>query len=348
MESQIQIGDQLIGKGKPCLIIAEIGQAHDGSLGSAHAYIDAVAKAGADAVKFQTHIASEESTPSEPWRVNFSYQDLTRYDYWKRMEFSEEQWFGLYDHARSAGLIFLSSPFSIAAVELLAKIKIPAWKISSGEVNNLPLLACVASTRKPVLLSTGMSDWGEIDEAIKFFHSQGVAYGVFQCTTSYPTPPESLGLNVIQELRERYHCPVGLSDHSGTIFSGLASVALGANMLEVHLTFSRKAFGPDVSSSITCEELEELIQGIRFIEKSIAIPVNKNQEAIEKADLRRMFGKSMVAVKQITVGTILSADLVTFKKPGGGISPSSMNDMIGRSLNKTVEIDQLIREEDLD
>jgi N,N'-diacetyllegionaminate synthase len=146
----------------PCLIIGEVAQMHDGSLGTAHAYIDAVAGAGADGVKFQTHIAAAESTPGEPWRVKFSPQDSTRYQYWKRMEFSEEQWRGLAEHARDRGLIFLSSAFSAEAVELLERLGMAAWKVGAGEVSNLPLIERMARTGRPVLLSSGMSGWADV------------------------------------------------------------------------------------------------------------------------------------------------------------------------------------------
>ena len=140
-----------------CMIVAEVAQAHDGSLGSAHAFIDAIANAGADAVKFQTHIAAAESTPAEPWRVKFSYQDATRYDYWKRMEFTEAQWLGLKNHAEERKLLFLSSPFSMEAVELLQRIGIRAWKIASGELTNVPMLGRIVESGLPIILSSGMS-----------------------------------------------------------------------------------------------------------------------------------------------------------------------------------------------
>src|SRR5436190_8788137 len=141
------------------LVIAEVGQTHDGSLGLAHAFVDAVADAGADAVKFQTHIAAAESSPGEPWRVRFSYEDDSRYAYWQRMEFDEDGWRGLRAHAHDRGIAFLSSPFSLEAVELLERVGVPGWKIGSGEVSNAPLLDRVAAGGLPVLLSTGMSPW---------------------------------------------------------------------------------------------------------------------------------------------------------------------------------------------
>jgi N,N'-diacetyllegionaminate synthase len=200
-----------------CLIIGEVALTHDGSLGLAHAFVDAIADAGADAVKFQTHIAAAESTPSEPFRVKFSRQDQTRYDYWKRMEFTAEGWRGLAEHARERGILFLSSPFSVQAVDLLERIGMPLWKIASGETSNTTLLDRILDTGKPVLLSTGMSAVEEIDRAVARVRARHADLGVFQCTTAYPCPPEKIGLNLIPFYRERYGCWVGLSDHSATI-----------------------------------------------------------------------------------------------------------------------------------
>src|SRR3954454_2663191 len=152
--AQFAIGPHRVGPGCPVLVVAEVAQAHDGSLGTAHAYIDAVARSGAQAIKFQTHIAEAESTPGEQFRVKFSPQDATRYDYWMRMEFTPDQWRGLADHARAAGLLFLSSPFSIQAVELLESLDVPAWKVGAGEIASLPMIDCMAATKKPVLLSS--------------------------------------------------------------------------------------------------------------------------------------------------------------------------------------------------
>src|SRR4030088_2618590 len=186
--SSFPIGSHSVGGGKRCFIIAEVAQAHDGSLGAAHAYIDAIAKAGADAVKFQTHIAAAESTPSEPWRVPFSFQDESRYAYWRRMEFTEDQWLGLKRHAEEKGIEFLSSPFSIEAAKMLRRIGVRAWKVASGEVTNPYLFRYVMDTRLPILLSTGMSTIQEIDTAVAQVQSAGIEIAVMQCTSMYPCP----------------------------------------------------------------------------------------------------------------------------------------------------------------
>ena len=197
MSMHFKIGNKEIGEGKPCFIMAEVAQAHDGSLGTAHAFIDAVAATGADAIKFQTHIAAAESTPDEPWRIKFSKQDATRYDYWKRMEFTEDQWQDLKQHADECGLIFLSSPFSLEAVDLLTRINIAAWKIPSGEITSTPILDQMISTGLPMILSTGMSPLDEIDNVVNRIQKQNVPLLVLQCTTAYPCPPEKIGLNMI-------------------------------------------------------------------------------------------------------------------------------------------------------
>ena len=331
-----------------CLVIGEVAQAHDGSLGMAHAYVDAIAQAGADAVKFQTHIAAAESTPSEPWRVPFSRQDATRYDYWRRMEFTEEQWIGLKRHAEDKGLWFLSSPFSIEAVDLLERIGVAAWKVASGETSNTPLFERLQASPLPVLLSTGMSSFSEIDVAVAALRRDGRALCVMQCTSAYPCPPEKVGLNVLEALRSRYRCPVGLSDHSGTIFAGLAATVLGISALEIHVTMSREMFGPDVPASVTTEELRTLVAGVRFVEQALAHPVDKDRLAGESADLRRLFNKSVVAAADLAAGTVLEAGHLALKKPGTGIPADRLRTLFGRRLTRSVARDTLLSEADLE
>jgi N,N'-diacetyllegionaminate synthase len=336
-----------LGSGR-CLIIGEVALSHDGSLGLAHAFVDAIANAGADAVKFQTHIAAAESTPSEPFRVTFSRQDGTRYDYWKRMEFTEEQWRGLAEHARERGMIFLSSPFSVQAVELLDRVGMPLWKIASGETSNTMLLDRILDTRTPVLLSTGMSPIAEIDAAVARVRARKVDVGVFQCTTAYPCPAEKIGLNLIPFYRERYGCWVGLSDHSATIYPGLAGAALGMDMLEVHVALSREMFGPDVIASVTTTELRQLVDGVRVIERMRANPIDKNASALETAALRKLFTRSIVANADLPAGTVITRDHVAIKKPGTGLPPDRLEDIIGRRLARPVAVDQLLAVEDIE
>ncbi len=338
---------KIFEKGR-CLVIAEVAQAHDGSLGTAHAFIEAIARTGADAVKFQTHIAQAESSPDESWRVKFSYQDASRYDYWKRMEFTEEQWHGLKRHAGERGLKFISSPFSIEAVELLIQVGMDAWKVASGEVSNPPLFERMAATGLPILMSTGVSSLGEIDAAVERVNGYGLPLCVLQCTSTYPCPPEMVGLNMVPFFRERYGCAVGLSDHSGKIYPGLAAATLGIEVLEVHVTLSREMFGPDVTSSVTTEELCQLVEGIRFIEKAKANPVDKDCIAQELSTTRELFGKGVVVREDLPAGTVLKEEHLTVRKPGTGIPASRFYQVVGLRLRRSVKADERLQQEDLE
>ena len=331
-----------------CLVVAEVAQAHDGSLGMAHAFVDAIADAGADAVKFQTHIAKAESTIREPWRVKFSKQDATRYDYWKRMEFTEEQWQGLKDHATQRKLLFLSSPFSLEAVDLLTRVGVAAWKIASGEVGNPQLFEKVSGTGLPIFLSTGMSPLDEIDRAVATIQRHGSPLTVMQCTSMYPCPPEKIGLNLIPFFRDRYGCAVGLSDHSGKIYPGLAAVTMGIEVLEVHVTLSRQMFGPDVPVSLTTEELRQVVEGTRFLTAVISNPVDKDAVANDAADLRSIFGQSVVARQDLPAGTVLAAEHLATKKPGSGLPAARLMELMGARLNRSLKADDLILESDLE
>jgi N-acetylneuraminate synthase len=330
-----------------CAVIAEVAQSHDGDLDAAHGYIDAIAGTGAHGVKFQTHIAAAESTAHEPWRVKFSAQDESRYDYWKRMEFSEEEWAALSAHATEKDLLFVSSPFSDAAVDLLERSGVDAWKVASGEVGTLPMLEKIAASGEPVLLSTGMSPWTEIDTAVDILRGGKGTFAVMQCTSIYPTPPEKTGLNVIPELRRRYDCAVGLSDHSGTIYPALAAVTEGVEVLELHVTFSRDRPGPDVSASVTFEELRQVMEGIRFIEITRRHPLDKVSQARELENLRAIFNKSIVAATDLAAGTVLTAEHLCLKKPGSGLPAARLDDVMGCTLKRDMAKDALLSESDL-
>ena len=259
------------------------------------------------------------------------------------MEFTEEQWCGLKKHALEKGLKFLSSPFSVEAVELLTRVGVAAWKVASGEVSNEPMFRAMAASGLPIFLSTGMSSLNEIDAAVERVRAAGSPLTVLQCTSMYPTPPEKLGLNLIPFFHARYGCGVGLSDHSGTIYAGLAAATIGIDVLEVHVTLSREMFGPDVSASLTTAELRQLVQGVRFIEKTTSNPVDKNSIAETLAPMRNLFTKSVVAREALPAGTVLKEEHLTVKKPGTGIPADQLNGVIGRQLKKPVQAEELLR-----
>ena len=309
--------------------------------------VDVIADAGADAVKFQTHIAAAESRPSEPWRVKFSYEDDSRFDYWKRMEFAPDDWAGLREHATDRGLAFLSSPFSLEAVDLLERVGVSAWKIASGELTSAPIVDRVAASGLPLLLSTGMSGWAEIDAAVQRTNDPS-ALAVLQCTSAYPTAPEDLGLNVLGEIEERYGCASGLSDHSGTIFPSLAAVTLGARVVEIHVTMSRQMFGPDVPASVTPEELRGLCDGARYVAKALASPVDKDAAAERLTATRDLFTKSIVARDDLAAGTVLELGHLTLKKPADGLPPDRIESLVGRRLSASLAADDSVLESHLE
>lgn len=344
---QIKIEDKLIGKNQPPFVIAEVGQAHEGSLAIAHSFIEAVHSSGADAIKFQTHIANAESTIDEKFRKKFPTQDKNRYEYWKRMEFSYENWKELKDHAIEKGLIFLSSPFSVKAFELLNKLDISAWKIGSGEYKSDLLINKMIDSKKPILLSTGMNYTHEIDKKVKFLKEKECDFAVFQCTSQYPTSPENVGLNFIKEFINNYGVPVGLSDHTGNIFSSLASFTLGVNLVELHVTFDKKMFGPDASSSINFDQLKLLIEGRDEIFKYMQSKKSKNQITDNIKKMRSLFTKSLAFKKNMKKGQIIRKDDITVKKPGTGISIENISKIIGKKLMCDVDANRLIKIKDI-
>ena len=319
------------------MIIAEIAQAHDGSLGNAHAYIDALAETGIDAVKFQTHIAEAESSNFEPFRVKFSKQDSTRFDYWKRMEFSEGQWRGLKDHCHDNGLKFISSPFSVEAVKLLERIGVDALKIGSGEISNRLMLDQIAKTGKPVIMSSGMSSLEELKMAVSWFDSHQVDLSILQCTTAYPTKPEEWGLNMIQVLKNQFMKPIGFSDHSGDIFACLAAASLGAEIFEFHVVFDKRQFGPDSSASITIDDTKRLCEGIRQIKNSLAHPVDKSHSE-DFGELKRIFGKSLAINKDVKSGHIITINDLESKKPGDrGVLAEDYLSILGKRVRRDMK-----------
>lgn len=352
MPDAILIGGHAVGPGNPAFLIAEVAQSHDGSLGLAHAFIDSAAKAGADAVKFQTHIAAAESTLDEPFRTAFSTQDDTRYNYWKRMEFTAEQWAGLAAHAAHKGLVFLSSAFSIEAMEILKSLGMLAWKIGSGELASHQMLSAIAQSAAasgaPVLLSTGMTSFAEIDTAAELVLGQGAGLGVFQCTSRYPAALEEVGLNVMDQLRSRLVCPVGLSDHTGTVHPALAAIARGADMIEVHIALDKSMFGPDVPVSLTPDEIALLRAARDAVAVMDANPVDNDAMAEAMAPMRSLFNKSVATVRDLPSGTILVLDMLTEKKPGTGIPAADLPTFIGRVLARDVSSARLLVPEDLE
>ncbi len=223
-----------------------------------------------------------------------------------------------------------------------------AWKIASGEVSNTPLLERIAHTGLPIIVSTGMSCLDEIDTLVSWAKGKKLELVLLQCTSMYPCPPERVGLNLIPLLRDRFGTYVGLSDHSGTIYPGLAAAVYGIDVLEVHVTLSREMFGPDVTSSIDTRDLRQLVRGVRYVERMISSPVDKDAVARELAPLRQIFSRSIVVRENLSAGTILRAEQLCCKKPGGGLPPERLTQVVGRCLLRDVSADTVLQESDLE
>ena len=323
---------------RECLI-AEIGSVHDGSFGNAIKLIELAANSGATAVKFQTHIAEAETTKDAPAPAYFKAEP--RMEYFRRTGFSIDQWKQLKQKAEELELLFLSSPFSLESVDLLEKIDVAAYKIPSGEITNLPLLEKIADLRKPVLLSSGMSNWDELDGAVAVFKGK-CSLTVLQCSSAYPCMPEQVGLNVMLAMRDRYNCSVGFSDHTLGLAAPIAAAALGAQVIEKHFTFSKHMYGSDAQHSMEPNEFKLLAQSLTEVWAMLAHPVDKDELAPYR-DMKQIFQKSIVAAMDLSAGTVLELKHLAFKKPGTGIPASDYRQILGKCLTREYSADEMIQ-----
>jgi N-acetylneuraminate synthase len=323
-------------------LVAEIGNNHDGSIRLAEKLIDAAAESGVDAVKFQTHIADAEMLPSTPTPPHF---DEPRYAFMQRMELSREDHERLKAYAEDRGLVFFSSPFSVEAVELLEEVGVSLYKIASGEVTNPPLLEAVAATGKAVLLSTGMSGMEEIEAAADVFLSAGAELLVMQCTSTYPCPPEKVGLRVMTELGRSLGVPYGLSDHTPDINTSIAAVALGARCIEKHFTLSKRLYGPDHHASLEPEEMAQLVRAVREVEAALVEETKERDPAHDP--VRAAFEKSVVVRIPVEEGAVITESMLTTKRPGNGIPARRLPEVVGRRAAQALDPGRLLEEDDL-
>ncbi len=327
------------------MVIAEVGSVHDGSFGNAQRLIDVAAECGADVVKLQTHIASAETLRDAPMPPYFTGE--ARHEYFERTAFTLQQWETLNAYCESKGVEFLSSPFSVEAVDLLEKVGVKRYKIPSGEITNVPMIEVIARTGKPLLLSSGMSDWAQLDAAVNTILRHHDRLTVLQCTSEYPCPYERVGLNVMMQMQERYKLPVGLSDHTLTNYAAYAAVVLGASVVEKHLTFSRQMYGSDARHSIEPQEFANLIRGIRAIEVMLANPINKDDTSSYR-EMKEVFEKSLVSLVDIPAGATITREMVGVKKPGTGVPAAKLDEVVGRRTTRFIRADSLLMPADIE
>lgn len=332
----------MIGEEFPPFVMAEVGINHEGDFEKALQMVDAASVAGADCVKFQCHITEAEMIPTDMTPGKISEERL--WDIIKRCELNEDEERQVQAYCEEKGILYLCTPFSREAVDRLEEMGVSAYKIGSGECNNLPLLDHVARKRKPVILSTGMNDIHSIRKSVNLLSEHGVQLALMHCTSLYPTPYDMVRLGAIRKLQEEFQLPVGLSDHSLGIYTSLGAVALGACILEKHFTVSRQWPGPDVPLSIEPNELEELVKGAKAI---YAARDASNNILSEEQPVIDFAYASIVTIRDIEEGESFTLENVWVKRPGGGIPASQLSDVIGRRTRRPLLANVAIMPEDI-
>ena len=330
------------------ILLAEIGQAHEGSFGLALGMIEAVSQSGFDGIKLQVHDAPSESTLDEPLRAGSGIRDRNRLEYWKRTSFNPEQWAELVSRARECNLLVIPSTFSLKSIEVMSEIGVDAWKIGSGEALQPWFLEAIASMRQPTILSTGMSTWREIEMGVNILSEQVPWLAVIQSTSAYPVSYAEVGLNVMMEIASRFGVTPGLSDHSGSITPAIVALARGAKVIEVHATYSKSMPSPDSKASLTFEEMSTVSDFRDSLVKLDSSPVFKDALADQLSTMRTIFGRSIAPALPIPAGTRIEERMVLPKKPGGGIPFDRLGEIIGKRAINNLEPDRLITWKDIE
>jgi len=332
------------------IIVAEIGNIHEGSIGIAKSLVDSAKNAGADVVKFQMHKWEFESTPTEPFRVKFSDQDASRVEYWQRVNFTNSGWKSIKQYCDQIGIEFMCTPFSVEAAQFLEEdLDVSSWKIGSGDALNWPLLEYVLNTGKMVNISTGLISMKELENLISWIKSLGFSnFRVLHCVSQYPTPLDAIGIGILEQIKS-LHSRVGYSDHSGNL--NVAKFALSYSfleILEIHITPRRDFFGPDVASSLTPEEISELVKFRDVITVLRDSKVTKEQQFIEVENSRKIFRKGLYAKIDLDQGTTLSISNLSLRKPVAEIDSVDLGKVIGMKLKKYVKAGASIQWSDLE
>ena len=340
----IQVENKLIGPGQPVFVIAEAGVNHNGDLKLARALIDVAVDAGADAVKFQTFRADRLATPDAPkaeYQLQTTGDAESQFEMLRRLELSADAHRELHSYCHERGIIFLSTPFDEEAVDLLEELGVPAFKISSGDLTNSPLLEYVAGKGKPVILSTGMSELSELIEAVSVLNTAGCENTVLlHCVSNYPADPAEVNLRAMQTMRSAFDLPVGFSDHTEGIDVALAAVALGACVIEKHFTMDRTLPGPDHRASLEPAELRDLVRSIRRVET--ALGNGRKVPTVSELETAKVARRSLVAARDIPAGATLERDMVVMRRPGTGMSPAMLNTLLHRQVKRDIAAGTLL------
>lgn len=343
------INARLIGRSQPCFIIAEAGVNHNGDPQLARELISTAARVGADAVKFQTFQTDEVVTAGAP-KAEYQKRTTDVEESQREMIRKLELPWGVYPELRAIaaenGLVFLSTPFDVGSVDFLADLGVPAFKIASGELTHPALLTRIASKGKPLLISTGMSTLEEVANAVRLLETQGAhEFCLLQCTSNYPADPADANLRAMITMETIFGVAVGFSDHTEGVEVALAAVALGAAVIEKHLTLDRTMAGPDHAASLKPAEFQALVRGIRKVES--ALGTGEKKPAAAELRVAHVARRSLVAARDIASGTVLTEHDITYKRPGTGIAPTSVGQVLGRRAGRPISAGTLLTWEDL-
>jgi N,N'-diacetyllegionaminate synthase len=337
-----EIGDREVGPGRPAYVIAEAGANHNRDLGMARELIEVAADAGADAVKFQTYSGKDLYSSKTP---QFEYLDDER----SPQELLDaialpREWQGeLRDHARSRGIDFFSSPFDTAAVDELAELGVPALKIASFEIVDTPLIEHAAGTGIPLIISTGMANYGEIEDALAAAGAGGCdRVALLRCASVYPAEPEIMNLRAMRTMREAFGVPVGLSDHTLGIAVPTGAAALGMELLEKHFTLSRELEGPDHPFALEPDELRDMVKGVREVESALGNGRLEGPSEAESKEMYTLARRSVIAATDISAGTVIEREMLTVKRPGYGVKPRDIELLVGRTAKVDIAFDDVI------
>lgn len=344
MVTHIQIAGRRIGRGSPCFVIAEAGVNHNGELARAHDLIDAAADAGADAVKFQTFRADRLVTPDAPkaaYQIARTAASESQLDMLRRLELSPDAHQELLDHAARRNLVFLSTPFDEESADFLDRLGVLAFKIPSGEITNLPFLAHVARKGKPLIVSTGMTTLGELDQAVAAIEETGNRrFVLLHCVSNYPAAAADTNLRAMRTMAAAFRVPVGYSDHTLGFEVAVAAAALSATVIEKHFTLDRELPGPDHRASLEPAELRQMMASIRNVEA--ALGHGRKRPAASEGNTAAVARKSLVAAAPIRAGTRLTEELIAVRRPGTGLPPAMRSVLVGRATLRDIAAGALL------
>jgi len=344
MEKVINVGKKRIGEENRCFIIAEAGVNHNGSLSMAKKLVNVAFEAGADAVKFQT-FRSEELVTNNAGMAEYQEKNTKRKEaqikMLKRLELKYDDFIELKRYCDKKGILFLATPHSESAIDFLEKL-VPLYKVASGDLNNLPLLKKIAQKKKPIIISSGMADMDEIVQALKVIKEVGNNQVILlHCTTNYPCPFQEVNMKAMATMQKKFKCLVGYSDHTEGIIVPILAVAYEAAVIEKHFTLDKNLPGPDHKASLTPKELKEMVEAVRNAQSALGNSIKKPTESEKK--IKKVARKSIIARIAIKKGTTILEGMLSIKRPGTGIEPKYLSQIVGRTARKNIKRDEMLK-----